>query len=347
MRSLAGTIGTSYPAVAQHEAQGAVIAIDGLNALRGAATGTQIPAVVVIQEYASTIDQLLALEDEIATGSNDAALVDTVRVVGLISAAKEEISQEQAILTSALTTDLVGATQFQPGQLSAINAAQAQQQADLAQFSLTATGSQRQLYENALSSGPADHAQAQVQQAIAQALGGGSSAENPAFTNAASGSAYLVASLHTVEQGFMSSILGQSGSLRDRAITSALAEGVGVMLVLALALLFTDGRGPLDDHAAAPVAGGRAGGGRGAAAGHVRLESGPTARAHSSRSSPSTSTPPTRSARSPGRSTRSTAKPPGSRATRRCCGPTSTPCLSTSPAAASRSSNASSPHRRP
>jgi signal transduction histidine kinase len=239
VRSLAGTIGTSYPAVAQHEAQGAIIAIDGLQALRGVATGTQIPAVVVIQEYASTIDQLLALEDEIATGSNDAALVDTVRVVGLISAAKEEVSQEQAILTSALTADLVGATQFQPGQLSAINAAQAQQQADLAQFSLTATGSQRQLYENALSSAPADHAQAQVQQAIAQALGGGSSAENPAFTNAASGSAYLVASLHTVEQGFMSSILGQSGSLRDRAITSALTEGIAVMLVLALALLFT------------------------------------------------------------------------------------------------------------
>ena len=239
VRSLAGTVGTSYPAVAQHEAQGAIIAMDGLQALRGVATGTQIPAVVVIQEYASTIDQLLALEDEIATGSNDAALVDTVRVVGLISAAKEEVSQEQAILTSALTTDLVGATQFQPGQLSAINAAQAQQQADLAQFSLTATGSQRQLYENALSSAPADHAQAQVQQAIAQALGGGSSAENPAFTNAASGSAYLVASLHTVEQGFMSSILGQSGSLRDRAITSALTEGIAVMLVLALALLFT------------------------------------------------------------------------------------------------------------
>ena len=239
VRSLAGTIGTSYPAVAQHEAQGAIIAIDGLQALRGVATGTQIPAVVVIQEYATTIDQLLALEGEIATGSNDAALVDTVRVVGLISAAKEEVSQEQAILTSALTADLVGATQFQPGQLSAINAAQAQQQADLAQFSLTATGSQRQLYENALSSGPADHAQAQVQQAIAQALSGGSSAENPAFTNAASGSAYLVASLHQVEQGFMSSILGQSGSLRDRAITSALTEGIAVMLVLALALLFT------------------------------------------------------------------------------------------------------------
>jgi signal transduction histidine kinase len=239
VRSLAGTIGSSYPALAQQEAQGAIIAIDGIGALRADATGTRIPSLVVIGKYARTIDQLLALEDEIATGSNDAALADTVRGVGHISGMKEEVSQEQAILTSALTPDLVGATQFQPGQLSALNAAQAEQQADLAQFSLTATGSQRQLYDSALSSAQADRAQAQVQQAIALAFGNGSSAENPVFTNAASGSAYLVASLHGVEQGFMSSIIGQSASLRDKAITSALIEGAGVLLVLALALIFT------------------------------------------------------------------------------------------------------------
>ena len=239
VRSLAATIGGSYPAVAQQEAQGAISAINGLPALRSAASTTQIPAVVVIQEYASAVNQLLALEGEIATGSNDAALTDTVRVVGLISATKEAVSQEQAILTSALTADLVGATQFQPGQLSAINTAQAQQQADLAQFSLIATSSQRRLYESALSSAPADRAQAQVQQAITLALDGGSSAEDPAFTNAANGSAYLVASLRTVEQGFMSAIIGQSGALRDRAITAALIEGLAVLLVLVLALLFT------------------------------------------------------------------------------------------------------------
>ena len=239
VRSRAATIGAGYPAVAQHEARGAISAIDGLPALRSAATTTQMPALVVIQEYAAAIEQLLALEDEIATGSNDAALADTVRVAGLISATKEEVSQEQAILTSALTPDLVGATQFQPSQLSAINAAQAQQQADLAQFGLIATGSQRHLYDSTLSSAQADRAQAQVQQAITLALTGGSSAENPAFTDAANGSAYLVAGLHTVEQGLMASVLAQSVSLRTRAIISAALEGAAVLLVLALALLFT------------------------------------------------------------------------------------------------------------
>src|SRR5262244_2037516 len=239
VRNLAGHIGSSYPAVAQQEAQGAMTAIDGLPALRTAATTTQIPSLAVIQQYAGTIDQLLALEDEIATGGNDAALADTVRIVGLISGMKEQASREQAILTSALTPDLVGANQFQPGQLSALNAAQAEQQAAVAQFNLAATGSQRRLYESTLSSAQADRAQAQIQQAITLALDGGSSAKNPAFTNAASGAAYLASSLHAVEQGFMSSIIGQSASQRSKAIWSALIDSAAVMLVLALALFFT------------------------------------------------------------------------------------------------------------
>jgi len=239
VRNLAGHIGSSYPAVAQQEAQGAITAIAGIPALRSAATTTRIPSLAVIQQYGGTIDQLLALEDEIATGGNDAALADTVRVVGLVSGMKEEVSREQAILTSALTPDLVGANQFQPGQLSALNAAQAEQQADVAQFNLAATISQRRLYDTTLSSAQADRAQAQIQQAITLALDGGSSAENPAFTNAASGSAYLVSSLHAVEQGFMSSIIGQSASQRGKAIRLALLDSAAVMLVLALALFFT------------------------------------------------------------------------------------------------------------
>jgi len=239
VRRLAGAIGPAYPALAQQEARAAVTAIGGLAALRSVAASSQIPALAVIQEYAAAIDQLIALEDEIAAGSNDAALADTVRVVGLISATKEEVSEEQAILTSALTPDLVGAAQLGPGQLTTINAAQAEQAADLAQFGLIASGAQRRAYDSALSSAQADQAQAQLQQAITLAAGGGSSTENPAFTDAANGSAYLVASLHRVEQAFMSSVTGQVTALRDRAISSALLEGLGVLLILALAFIFT------------------------------------------------------------------------------------------------------------
>ena len=159
VRNLAGNIGSSYPAVARQEAQGAITAINGIP--RPAQCRDRHPDSLLGRDPAvRRYDRPVARAGgEIATGGNDAALADTVRVVGLISGMKEEVSQEQAILTSALTPDLVGAGQFQPGQLSALNAAQAEQQADVAQFGLGATASQRQLYDSTLSSALSDRAQ--------------------------------------------------------------------------------------------------------------------------------------------------------------------------------------------
>ena len=51
-------------------------------------------------------NQVLALNDEIATGSNDSTLADSVRVLGLVSRMKEEASEQGAILKSALNNDL-------------------------------------------------------------------------------------------------------------------------------------------------------------------------------------------------------------------------------------------------
>jgi signal transduction histidine kinase len=239
VKNLAAGIGSSYPALAQQEAQSAITAIDGLKALRNTSTTTRVPSAVVIQKYENVINQLLTLEDEIAAGSNDAALADSVRVVSLISGMKEEVSQQQAILTSSLSTDLVGAAGVQPSQLAALNAAQAQQQADLTQFNLTASDSERQTFNSALSTTQADRAQAQLGQAASLANTGGFTTANPAFTNAASGAAYLVTGLRSVEQGFMDKVIDQSNSLRGQAITLALAGGAAVMLVLVLALILT------------------------------------------------------------------------------------------------------------
>ena len=77
-RQAAG-IGGTYPAQVRQEAQGAVTAIEGLPDLRRAARFTQIPSLVVIQEYTDTINAVLALNNEVALGSNDAALASSVR----------------------------------------------------------------------------------------------------------------------------------------------------------------------------------------------------------------------------------------------------------------------------
>ena len=169
VKALAGGIGGSYSALAQQDVQAAVTAIGNLPAIRAAATGTQLPALIVIQEYATAIDTLLAVESQIAVGSSDSTLAGEVRVLGLVSSMKEEASQQQALLTSALRSDLVSLGQFGPAQQSAITDAQAQQQGDLNEFDTAATAAQRQLFNNVLSSSNVVQAQAQEQQAISLA----------------------------------------------------------------------------------------------------------------------------------------------------------------------------------
>src|SRR5262249_11166777 len=97
-----GNVGGSFPAQTQQEAAGAAAAVQKLPALRIAATGTQLPALVVVTKYSSLINSLLVLEDATATGASDPTLSQDVRVLGLMSHAKEDASEQRAILTAAL-----------------------------------------------------------------------------------------------------------------------------------------------------------------------------------------------------------------------------------------------------
>jgi hypothetical protein len=235
--SLAASIGGSYPASAQKQAQGAVTAIDGLPALRQAATGSKLPVLTVINDYDATISQLLTLEDEVAAGSKDAGLAENALVAGLISNMKEEASQQQAIVTSALQADLSGETQLSSQALSVLNQQVAEQAANLSTFNLLATTAQRQIYNSALSSSQAATAQQQLQQASSLLNSGATSATDPTLAVAYSDASFITSSLGSVEQRLMSSIIGQSGSLRTRAVATAAVEGLGVLLLLVLALV--------------------------------------------------------------------------------------------------------------
>jgi hypothetical protein len=237
VKSLADTIGGSYPALAQTQAQAAVTAISDLPALRAASTTTRLPVLTVIEDYGSIITQLLALENEVSAGSKDASLADTVQVTGLISSMKEEASEQQAIVTSALRPDLAGALQLSSESLSVLNEEAAEQAANLSAFDLTATAAQRQLYNSELSSALAAEAQQQLQQASAQLATNTTSASDPTFVVATGNASYITSALGTVEQQLTSSVIAQSGSLRDSATGAALVEGAGVLLLLVLALV--------------------------------------------------------------------------------------------------------------
>ncbi len=241
--SLASTIGGSYPALAQTQAQAAIAAIADLPSLRQAATTTKLPVLTVINDYGSIITQLLALEDEVSAGSKNAALADDVLVTNLISSMKEEAAEQQAIVTSALRPDqqlageLLGNVQVSNESLSVLNQEAAEQAANLSAFDLTATTAQRQLYNSELSSALAATAQQELLQASSLLAAGITSASDPTFVVAAGNATYITSALGSVEQQLMSSIIAQSGSLRDSAADTALIEGGGVLLLLVLALV--------------------------------------------------------------------------------------------------------------
>ena len=235
----ARAIGGSYPPLVRQEAQAAKTAIAGLPALRAAAAHTSLPALAVSQEYENTIDAVLALDNEIALGSNDSSLADTVQVLGFISRMKEEVSEQGAILTSALAPDLVGKGSFGADKVAAITTAEAQQASNLAEFDISATAAQRQQYQSALSGLSQDQAQALEQQAILLAPAGSSSGTDPTIADASSAMMFPASSLHGVEQQIVSSIISRATALRNSAILSAVVTGIVVILVLALAMLFT------------------------------------------------------------------------------------------------------------
>ena len=109
---------------------------------------------------------MLALNDEIATGSNDSTLADSVRVLGLVSRMKEEASEQGAILTSALNNDVTIQGDFGTDKLQAMQDAIAEQNSNQAEFIIAASTAQKQLFQTAMSTTLVNQAQAQRDAAI-------------------------------------------------------------------------------------------------------------------------------------------------------------------------------------
>ena len=239
VKALAGGVDGSYSTLAQQDAQAAVSAIGNLPAIRAAATGTQLPPLIVIQEYATAINALLAVEGQIAVGSSDSTLAGSVRVLGLVSSMKEQASQQQALLTSALRSDLITLAQFGPAQQAAITDAQAQQRGNLNEFGTAATAAQHQLFNNVLSNSNVVQAEAQEQQAISLASSKSPIATDPTISDASSSLSYVVSGMRSVEGQFANSVISRSGSLHGSAITSAIIFSLAVALLLGIALVAT------------------------------------------------------------------------------------------------------------
>ncbi|MDX6389173.1 MAG: hypothetical protein QOJ73_236 [Streptosporangiaceae bacterium] len=230
-------IGGSFSTQAQQEAATALTVLQALPALRQAAITTQLPPLVVVQKYTQLIQDLQALEAETSQGSSDAALSQTVRVLGLVSTMKEEASEQRAILTGAL---LQG--QLTSGELAALNAALADQQSNLQAFNTSSTVAQRQLWNNSVSSSFVYLASSEELQAISTAQANGNSLAND--TTSADDwygamSNTINFQMGSVERTLATEVNTRAAALRSSALLASITVGLAVLLVLALALALT------------------------------------------------------------------------------------------------------------
>ncbi len=229
-------INASFPAQTQLEAATARNALQNLKLLRKAATGTNLPALVVVQKYTTLIQQLLAVIDVTGQGASDATLGQAIRVLGLVSRMKEQASQQRAILTYGLL-----ALQLSPNEQLALNSALSDQQSNLASFNTTASLAQRNLWNDSVARSFVFEANAQESQAISILAQTGSLKTDTTTVDTWYGamSNEIDSQMGSVEQALSAQISSRAASLHRSALTAAIVVGAAVLLVLALSLFLT------------------------------------------------------------------------------------------------------------
>jgi signal transduction histidine kinase len=236
IRALAGQIGPSYSVQARQATAKVLTALSELPFLRAAATRTRLPVLVVVQKYTQVINDVLALDDQIAQPASDPALAQTVRALELVSAMQEAASQQRAIVVAAL---LAGA--FGPGQLGAVEAAQSAQQNDLDAFDITASVGQQRLFNTSVDRSFVYLANSEELQAIAEQASVHTLRADPTspadWYGAMSNTVDI--QLATVTRRLAAAAASRASALRRAAIVTTLAVGIAVILVLSVALLLT------------------------------------------------------------------------------------------------------------
>ena len=230
-----------YTAVTQQAAADVQAELNGLPALRHAATTTKLPEIVVVQKYATVINDLLSLEAETAQGTGDATLSQEVRVLNLVSLLKEQASEQRAILAGALIRGAMLSSELQ-----ALNNASGLQSSDLQSFMLAATPAQRQLWDGSVSRSFTYLASSEESQAVFLSQNAGGVANPLAKNDPTTADDWYGAmtseiryQMGDVEQSLAASVISRTAALRNSAVTTTIGVGAAVVLFLALALLFT------------------------------------------------------------------------------------------------------------
>ncbi|HTU08340.1 MAG TPA: nitrate- and nitrite sensing domain-containing protein, partial [Trebonia sp.] len=147
VQALASQIGSGFPASTQAKAAAVVAMIQhignsGTAGIRSSVAGQSAQS--VISGYSEAVADVFDLNDEITSGSGDALLSEQVRTLDSVSRAKDQESQERAILYAMLLTNSYG------GALQSLTTAQALESSYLDAFQSSATPAEEDAYLSAV-----------------------------------------------------------------------------------------------------------------------------------------------------------------------------------------------------
>ena len=234
----ANSVGAGLPAATRAKITTVLNRIADLPGLRQAADDTELPSLPVVMDYSAAIADLFSLNDEIAQGSSDPGVADSVRALGDLSRLEEAASRQRALLYAGLTERY-----FEPRALADLINAQSAEAGYLQAFQATATPELQQSYNDEVAGSQVDEAQLIEQRVIAmgspQTVGLGLPAGNPAtqWYTAMTGT---LTPIRAVEAQLTSSIIAQSQALQAARRSVMLTVGFTaafLIFVLAVTLL--------------------------------------------------------------------------------------------------------------
>jgi signal transduction histidine kinase len=153
VQTLAAQIGSGFPASTQAKAAAVVAMIQHIGGSQTAGVRSSVAgqsAQSVISAYSEAVADVFDLNDEITSGSGDALLSNEVRTLDSVSRAKDQESQERAILYIMLLQNSYG------GALQSLTTAQALESSYLDAFQSSATPAEEDNFLSAVSAEKVD-----------------------------------------------------------------------------------------------------------------------------------------------------------------------------------------------
>src|ERR1035441_4643317 len=238
VRALAAGVGGSFAADIQAKVANVRSAITNLGELRDAAQSST-SALAVIADYAVPINDMMALNGQIAQGVDDPDLTNDVQTLNSLSLEKDQVSQQRAILFNAFTKG-----SFANAEQEALVTVVAGQSADATAFDATATPAEQSSF-NRVVAGPLVKQAVTIEQYVVDT--GSLDIDNGALNISAkeapgqwySAMSDTIDKMQTVELGVARNVVARAQVLQRAAEQSALFTGILTAATLILVLIAT------------------------------------------------------------------------------------------------------------